>query len=232
MAASAAGAPTQQSPVNAYTDEKSRRLVRTFGATLAFSFLIVWFEMVILRPAVDMAVEMAHLDPSEIIGTPFPLTNVTIFCTIPVLILWIFWTVANPSKAGWKILSFIKVTGLNFVLFGLCGIDLVGTWQHSVPAALFLATLMCTNLTEKRTSKLMEELPFYDHSDLLSSCRLYMTLAFLIPFSILSVLDHGDQKQRWPVPVLMGGTYGFAFGSIAGLFLAYFVAKKKEKQKK
>jgi len=78
----------------------------------------------------------------------------------------------------------------------------------------------------------MEELPFYDHSDLLSSCRLYMTLAFLIPFSILSVLDHGDQKQRWPVPVLMGGTYGFAFGSIAGLFLAYFVAKKKEKQKK
>ena len=150
---------------------------------------------------------------------------------VPVFILLAYWTVAHSSTVGWKILSFIKVTGLVFVLFGLCGIDLINTWQHSITAALFLTTLLCTNLTEKRTSKILEELPFYDHSDLLSTCRLYLTLAFIIPFSILSILDHGDQKQRWPVPVLMGGTYGFAFGSLAGIFLSYFQAKKKKEKK-
>eukprot|EP00532_Pseudo-nitzschia_australis_P013803 CAMPEP_0168208268 /NCGR_PEP_ID=MMETSP0140_2-20121125/1973_1 /TAXON_ID=44445 /ORGANISM="Pseudo-nitzschia australis, Strain 10249 10 AB" /LENGTH=99 /DNA_ID=CAMNT_0008134645 /DNA_START=623 /DNA_END=920 /DNA_ORIENTATION=+ len=78
----------------------------------------------------------------------------------------------------------------------------------------------------KENSKLTEELPFFDHSDLLATTRLYMTIAFVIPFSILSVLDHGNQQQRWPVPVLMGGTYGFAFGSIAGLIVNNSEAKK------
>ena len=172
-----------------------------------------------------------HLDPSEIISLPFPLVNSTIFAILPVFVLMIVWTVYNPSTVGWKILSLIKVTGFIFVIFGLCGNDLIATWEHSVLAALFLAALLCTNLTEKRTSKLLEELPFYDHSDLLSTIRLYTTLAFIIPFSILSVLDHGDQKQRWPCPVFMGGTYGFAFGSVGGIFLNYFKAKKLEKVK-
>ena len=172
------------------------------------------------------------MDPSEIIGMPFPLKYVTIFATVPVIVLLTYWTVTTPKTVGWKILSFIKVTGLVYVMFGMCGIDIVDTWQHSLDAALFLTTLLCCNLTEKRTSKLLEELPFYDHSDILSTCRLYATLAFVVPFSILSVLDHGEQRQRWPVPVLMGGTYGFVTGSVVGLFLSYFQAKKKEKQKK
>ncbi len=171
------------------------------------------------------------MDPSEIIGSPFPLTNVTIFANVPVLVLLAYWTTTEGKKTGWKILSFIKVMGLVFVMFGMCGIDLVTTWQHSLNAALFLTTLLCTNLTNKRTSKILEELPFYDHSDILSTTRLYTTLAFCIPFSILSVLDHGEQRQRWPVPIFMGGTYGFSFGSILGLFLAYFQAKKKQKAK-
>eukprot|EP00536_Pseudo-nitzschia_multiseries_P011221 jgi/Psemu1/308005/fgenesh1_kg.371_\ len=199
---------------------------------MAFALLIGWFEIMILRPAGDMMVEMEHMDPSEIIGLPFPLTNVTIFSTMPVLVLFLVWTVSNPSTVGWKVLSFTKVTGFIFIMFGLCGKDLVATWQHSISAALFLSALLCTNLTEKRTSKLMEELPFFDHSDLLATSRLYMTLAFIIPCSILSVLDHGDQKQRWPVPVFIGGTYGFAFGSIAGIFLNHFRAKKMAKEKK
>lgn len=45
-------------PVNVYTDEKAKRLMRTFGASMAFSFLIVWFEMMILRPAADYDEEM------------------------------------------------------------------------------------------------------------------------------------------------------------------------------
>mmetsp|Transcript_15104 Transcript_15104/g.38058 ORF Transcript_15104/g.38058 Transcript_15104/m.38058 type:complete len:222 (-) Transcript_15104:68-733(-) len=217
-------------PVNVYTDEKAKRLVRTFGASLAFAFLLCWIEIVILRPSGDMEKEMEHMDPSEIIGLPFPLTNVTIFATGPMLVLLTYWSYTEGKKIGWKLLSFIKVTGLVYVLFGMCGVDILDSWQHTLNAALFLTTLLCTNLTDKRTSKILEELPFYDQSDILSTARLYTTLAFCIPFSILSVLDHGEQRQRWPVPVLMGGTYGFVCGSIIGIFWAYFQAKKKEKQ--
>lgn len=55
----AAAAATQ--PTKVYTDEKARRLMRTFGASLAFAGLICWFDIVILRPSVDMAVEMVGL---------------------------------------------------------------------------------------------------------------------------------------------------------------------------
>mmetsp|Transcript_5637 Transcript_5637/g.14084 ORF Transcript_5637/g.14084 Transcript_5637/m.14084 type:complete len:231 (-) Transcript_5637:567-1259(-) len=226
------GTTAQHSPVNVYSDDKVKRLMRTFGASIAFSFLITWFDIMISRPASKMATEMASMDPSEIIGIPFPLTQVTIFCVAPVFVLFTCWTVKHPSTVGWKILSFIKVWGLMFVIFGLCGVDIIATWQHSMMAALFLTALLCANLTEKRTSKLLQELPFYDFSDLLSTTRLYTTLGFIIPFSILSILDHGDQQQRWPVPVLMGGTYGFVVGSIVGIFLAYFKAKKVEKKEK
>lgn len=170
------------------------------------------------------------MDPSEIIGSLFPIMNVTIFAAGPFLALLTYWIVSYGKKTGMKLLSFIKILGLVFVLFGMCGVDIVDTWQHSLNASVFLTTLLCCNLTDKKTSKLTEELPFYDHSDVLSTSRLYMTLAFIVPFSILSVLDHGEQQQRWPVPVFMGGTYGFVFGSIIGLFLNHFQAKKKEKQ--
>jgi len=118
-----------------------------------------------------------------------------------------------------------------FILFGLCGNYLVENCQHSILAALYVSTLLCTNLTEKRSSNILEELPFYDQSDLLATCRLYCTLAFVIPFSILSVLDHGSQMQRWPVPVLMGSTYGIVFGSFIGITLSYFQNKKKDTKK-
>ncbi len=47
-------------PVNVYTDEKAKRLMRTYGASMAFAFLICWFEMVIIRPASDLEKEMVR----------------------------------------------------------------------------------------------------------------------------------------------------------------------------
>jgi hypothetical protein len=168
------------------------------------------------------------MDPSEIIGMPFPLVQVSIFSLLPVVTLLVVWTVVDPSTVIWKIMSLIKVTGFIYVLFALCGNYLVDNWQHSLSAALFLSALICTNLTEKRSSNILEELPFFDQSEIMATSRLYCTLAFIIPFSILSVLDHGSQIQRWPVPVLIGGTYGFVFGSFLGITLSYFQHKKKD----
>lgn len=159
---------------------------------------------------------------------PFPLVQVSIFSLLPVVTLLVVWTVVDPSTVIWKIMSLIKVTGFIYVLFALCGNYLVDNWQHSLSAALFLSALICTNLTEKRSSNILEELPFFDQSEIMATSRLYCTLAFIIPFSILSVLDHGSQIQRWPVPVLIGGTYGFVFGSFLGITLSYFQHKKKD----
>ena len=214
-----------------YSDEKVRRLFRNFSAVLSFCSLIAFFEIMILRPAGDMEKDFSHMDPTEILGVPFPLEKVVIFVMFPVLVLIIFWTIMNASTVIWNLLSLTKITGLTFVLFGLCGKNLIQNWQHSIAAALYISALLCTNLTGRRTSNILEELPFYDHSDLLSTCRLYITIVLVIACSILSVLDHGKQIQRWPVPVLIGGTYGFCFGTLIGITIAYFQGSKKKEKK-
>lgn len=41
----------------------------------------------------------------------------------------------------------------------------------------------------------------------------YSTIGTTIPFTILSILDHGRQIQRWPMPLLMGSSLGYGTGS-------------------
>ena len=54
-------------------------------------------------------------------------------------------------------------------------------------------------------------------SERIDCCTMYGTFVGLIPVSILSILDHGDQAQRWPFPMLMGATIGYCAGSIVGI---------------
>ena len=151
-----------------------------------------------------------------------------IFTLFPIPVLILLWTVKNPSTVVWKTLSLIKITGLMFVVLGLCGNALVENWQHSTCAALYISALLCTNLTENRTSNIFEELAFYDQSNLLLHCRLYCTLAFIISCCILSILDHGYQLQRWPLPILLGATYGHTVGSIIGILGEKYKKKKNQ----
>ena len=51
----------------------------------------------------------------------------------------------------------------------------------------------------------------------IDSCAMYGTFVGLIPISILRILDHGDQAQRWPFPMLLGATIGYFAGSIVGI---------------
>jgi len=43
-----------------------------------------------------------------------------------------------------------------------------------------------------------------------------------VPSSILLVLDHGSQIQRWPVPLILGSSIGFGIGSCLGVLLCIF----------
>jgi hypothetical protein len=174
------------------------------------------------------------LDPSVIIDMPFSLERTTAFAVLPAVILMIFWLVKEPNSLLLNLLSLIKLTGTLYVLFGGLGNSLIDNWQHTISASLYIATLMATTSTGKRTSNIMEEYPFYDKIEVnaLASSRLYTMFLFAIPFQILSILDHGMQIQRWPLPVLLGGTYGYVIGTIIGICLLgrqnYLAAQKKD----
>lgn len=53
-------------------------------------------------------------------------------------------------------------------------------------------------------------------AQLLSVCQIHGTLFCNIPFQVLRLYDWGSQIQRWPLPIFLGSTYGFVFGSILG----------------
>ncbi|KAL3913385.1 MAG: hypothetical protein SGILL_006512, partial [Bacillariaceae sp.] len=92
---------------------------------------------------------------------------------------------------------------------------------------LYVATLLATTAKETQASTILEELPFYDLDDVIATSRLYTTLLCSIPFQILNVLDHGLQIQRWPAPMLMGATYGYAFGTLTGILTIYIANLRK-----
>jgi hypothetical protein len=41
-----------------YTDEKAQRLIRNYGSIISFCLLLVWFEIMILRPSSRIGIEM------------------------------------------------------------------------------------------------------------------------------------------------------------------------------
>lgn len=118
-----------------------------------------------------------------------------------------------------------------YALFALCGDNIVKHYQHSLSAALYVAALASTTWTGTTSSNILEELPFYDFSNLLAASRLYCMALVAIPFQILNTLDAGLQMQRWPIPIVLGSTYGYVFGTYLGLFLLYAQNKNKPAQK-
>ena len=81
------------------------------------------------------------------------------------------------------------------------------TWWH---ARLVLPVL--PGVKKKLNS--MERLSF--DVTLLSVCQVHATVFVTIPFQVLRLYDWGSQIQRWPLPMILGSTYGFVLGSIFG----------------
>jgi len=171
------------------------------------------------------------MDPSHIAATPLPLDRVTIFAALPAVVLLMYWLVKSPSTLTWNMMNLVKSTGIIYALFGLSGNYLVENWQLSLTTALYVATLLATTAKGTMASNLLEELPFHDVEDIVSTSQLYMTLLSTIPCLILTVLDHGKQIQRWPTPVLLGSTYGYSFGTLIGIMARYLSSLRKESKK-
>eukprot|EP00529_Nitzschia_sp_RCC80_P028113 CAMPEP_0113486950 /NCGR_PEP_ID=MMETSP0014_2-20120614/25261_1 /TAXON_ID=2857 /ORGANISM="Nitzschia sp." /LENGTH=262 /DNA_ID=CAMNT_0000380639 /DNA_START=175 /DNA_END=963 /DNA_ORIENTATION=- /assembly_acc=CAM_ASM_000159 len=216
-----------------YTEEKARHLARVYSAILTVFFIQGWLTIMIVNPLKDDEELMENMDPSEIIATPFALQRLSIFAAFPAVIMMIFWLVKDSKKLFLNILSLIKLTCILYVLFGGLGNSLINNWEHTICASLYIATLMQTTSTGKVTSNIMEEYPFYDpiENNALATSRLYTTFLFAIPFQVLTILDHGMQVQRWPLPLIIGGSYGYVLGTIIGICLLgrqnYLASKKK-----
>ena len=67
------------------------------------------------------------------------------------------------------------------------------------------------------------ELSYKDHLvNELNCCMLYSTFLVTVPFMILNILDHGDQNQRWPVPIILGSLCGHLIGIFIGSIVGFY----------
>ena len=200
---------------------------------MAFSgLLVVWLQRVLLEPLRDAEIEMAHLDPSEIIATPYPLVRLQMFVLAPTTLILFVALIRNPSKLFSFTVALFRFTVLIYGLMGLCGAHIVEHYQESGLAAIYVAALVSTTfVTDELTSDVLAQIPIRDRSDILSVCRFYGMAIGSLPFQILLVLDRGLQTQRWPVPVILGVTLGYVVGSIMGLVLIGWERKAANKRK-
>jgi hypothetical protein len=82
--------------------------------------------------------------------------------------------------------------------------------SSSVPADLFAGTKSDPSRRNRRS---------LDHHRLLSLFPCLLAVGFNVPFSVLRLYDRGWQWQRWPVPIIVATTYGWAVGNLAETIL-------------
>lgn len=196
------------------------------------------------------------MDPSIIKGMNYSLKKLTLFVMGPMTVVFMSWLIRTPDQMMTNLFKLARLTMIVYALLGMCGSYIVTDWQHTLTAALYVATLVSTTLkidysatnnnnkniavgTILKASKpppmaasnILDDLPLYDVDgmNIFGCCRLYGMILVSIPVQILSVLDHGIQIQRWPLPIILGTTYGYVIGSMLGMLFRYFQRRNKEK---
>ena len=172
------------------------------------------------------------MDPTEIIATPLEAPSVGFFTGISVLVLFamsVKWW--EPKQLLLETRNFILATLLTLFAMVLCGADPTENQVHTLWASLYAAALVWLSppLTDASTttvsdfqSALLTRLRWMSHrtpNEKLSFCRFYATLLVAVPFQILNILDWGAQIQRWPLPIILGCTFGWIAGSLFALLL-------------
>lgn len=227
----------------------------------------------------ENALAMAHMDPSEIIGTPFPLYQLCKFVTLSLVWnllaalicrLWMNDGIKTDTDYGNKsgrfhILLMISwmigiVTIAIHFLFILCGIHptlfplhtLVSACYLSfnmlIPVVLFMPgnckTQQQCNPHEASFMKDLKEVSNYlfgpplakeqakkqhmhqqkqqQNQNRIQHIHQYTALGTIIgtvACAIFRILDHGMQIQRYPLPIIIGATWGSCVGLVVGEFV-------------
>jgi hypothetical protein len=88
-------------------------------------------------------------------------------------------------------------------------------WQSRLCLPLPPTTMSTHDIpTPQTTQNLMID---QFNEEFLACCQMHMTLFVTIPFQVLRLYDWGSQIQRYPLPIMLGSTYGFVLGTIMGL---------------
>ena len=181
----------------------------------------------LLAPLRETAAAMAHLDPTEIVAVPYPLERLAWFVGLTVTFGWLLmlssWS--HPLMMFQHLSNLLQGTLVSCIAIILCGADPWNNILHTLGSALYLTNLALfmrplsdTDLKLSFADSIHHTL---DGTDRMTSCRLYGTVLGTIPFQVLNVLDWGIQVQRWPLPVLIGSTYGWIGGTLVGIILTW-----------
>jgi len=177
------------------------------------------------------------MDPSEILKEPIPFQRLNVYVMLPIVIIYMSKYAEDPTLFTTYNVAYLRLSALVYALLGVCGANIVTHPWHSIVSALYVASLLtttCDTGTMAGESNVLNQLPFRGASiDILATSRLYGMLAVMIPFQLFLILDRGTQIQRWPIPVVVGATYGYVLGTIFGIILGSMQKRiaKEEKAK-
>lgn len=168
------------------------------------------------------------MDPSEIIAVPFPVEDLQRHvCMTMVVMAAPFYHMDLPRE----ILHRSLATAIMYAVLILCGVHPLHNVQETLWAALYLTTILWPVLLRKQKETFSNR--FYSlvngSDNAVASFRFHGTLGGIMVCSILAILDWGLQIQRWPLPLVIGGTYGCLAGSI-GSILCLSSWYQKERQ--
>lgn len=183
--------------------------------------LLIWMKRILLDPMRITAIEMAHLEPIDILNAPFPMDDLVLFvggAVTGIFLVSVPWW--DPSILLQHVYVTCMTTILLWVVFILCGAHPTHHHDSTALTSLYIASLLtcwnpaCMPFHFHHYSK-----PIQHHS--FATPRVYVTLITMVPCSILHILDWGAQIQRWPIPLLLGSTVGHAIGTVVSIIMIY-----------
>jgi len=128
-----------------------------------------------------------------------------------------------------KLLNISKLTIIVFIVMIVCGASLYENQWHTLAASVYFTTLLTfdppilddsSRWNEQYIRIRLRGSPIQSLQDRIAVATFHCTVAATIPLQILRLYDRGWQVQRWPVPVILGSTYGWILGVVIGTLWA------------
>ncbi|CAB9509176.1 expressed unknown protein [Seminavis robusta] len=209
--------------------------VKSLGITAGLLALLFQYLMGLLH---IQAIEMKHMDPTDIVLVPLELDRLTVYVSVVSAASWVL-AMTNGETFLSLLLHWISAACAFFAIAIVCGASPTEHLYHTALACLYISSLaILLTTTNNGSSTAISGVSWWEsrlalpllptkkandesamlqfHSHLLATCQTHATLFVTIPFQILRLYDWGSQIQRWPLPITLGSTYGFVLGTIGG----------------
>lgn len=215
-------------------------LLRHAASTL---ILLQWLVTCFLSPLSLEAIRMNELqmDPTEIVKVPYDTTRLMFFVastSIAIQITCNFGTTLAELQA--RLQDLIMLSMFILIIFMVAGAAPFSSLIHTASAAFYFAAL-CTYSSVFKVDTLPQKRMVNNNffirlfhcrtinslfcssnelgQDLIARHVSYGCIAAAIQMQILLLYDRGWQIQRWPVPIVLGSTLGWACGQVTSAIM-------------